>query len=129
MTTRSAMLEFYLGRSSAGFRAKKPQGTSLNPASWTGINPDEDVNLADQDEVNGYPPPDDPNLPWARFRQGQFTGSIDLTILSLASEARDRFFDTLTMLILLAGGIGLVARSLAASGDAGADTRGRGSRA
>jgi hypothetical protein len=35
-------------------------------------------------------------------------------------------FDTLTMLILLAGGIGLVARSLAASGDAGADTTGRG---
>jgi uncharacterized protein len=38
-------------------------------------------------------------------------------------------FDTLTMLILLAGGIGLVARSLAASGDAGTDAGGRGSRA
>jgi hypothetical protein len=44
-------------------------------------------------------------------------------------------FDTLTMLVLLAGGIGLVARSLAASGDgsddagAGSDARGRGSRA
>src|SRR5262245_21796587 len=54
------------------------------------------------------------------------TGGAVIIVVGIISNLHVYFqptslFDTLTMLILLAGGIGLVARSLAASGDAGAD--------
>jgi hypothetical protein len=68
-----------------------------NKIQWSGINPDSYTAVASGYTLNGitYYPGSEPT------RNGYFEGNIDLQIMAMHSEERDRLFDSITNLILM----------------------------
>ena len=60
----------------------------VNNASWTGIYPDESYDAPDPDARRV-------------FRHGVFDGFLDLSVIALASQERDRMYDVLVKLFLM----------------------------